>query len=127
MRHSILVVEDEPNIVESLSFLMESSGLRVRVAYDGAAALQMIDDDRPDLLLLDIMIPARDGFEVLEAVRANPAYADMRVIMLTAKGREADRRRAMDLGIDDYVTKPFSTRDVVHRVKAVLEAEKGHT
>lgn len=123
MTHSILVVEDEPNIVESLSFLMENSGLRVRVAYDGSTALEMIAADRPDLLLLDIMIPARDGFEVLEAVRADPDCADMRVIMLTAKGREADRRRAMDLGIDDYVTKPFSTREVVHRVKAVLELD----
>lgn len=123
MTLSILVAEDEPNIVESLSFLMENSGLQVRVAYDGATALQMIREDCPDLLLLDVMMPGRDGFEVLEAVRADPNCKNVRIIMLTAKGRELDRRKALDLGVDDFVTKPFSTRDIVKRVKALLEID----
>lgn len=123
MSHSILVAEDEPNIVESLSFLMENSGLRVRVAYDGPTALAMVHAQRPDLLLLDIMMPGCDGFELLERLRADPRCAGMRIIMLTAKGREADRRKASELGVDDFITKPFSTREVVRRVKALLDPD----
>ncbi|RDD61732.1 response regulator transcription factor [Ferruginivarius sediminum] len=120
MPQSVLVAEDEQSIAESLAFLMEKAGLEVRIAYDGTTALQMVADSRPDLVLLDLMLPGQDGFEVLKAVRANPRWRDVRVLILTAKGREIDRRKAMELGVDDYVTKPFSTREVVDRVKALL-------
>lgn len=120
MPQSVLVAEDEQSIAESLAFLMEKAGLEVHIAYDGTTALQMVADSRPDLVLLDLMLPGQDGFEVLKAVRADPRWRDVRVLILTAKGREIDRRKAMELGVDDYVTKPFSTREVVDRVKALL-------
>lgn len=127
MTQLILVAEDERNIVESLSFLMKRAGYEVQVAYDGRTALRLLEKIRPDLLLLDVMMPGCDGFEVVQAVKANPALASMRIVMLTAKGREVDRRRGLEFGVDDYITKPFSTRDVVSRVKALLEgpAEAG--
>jgi len=120
LAQSVLVAEDERNIAESLTFLMEKAGLDVRVAYDGPTALRMVGERTPDLVLLDLMIPGCDGFEVLRRLRDNPNWRAMRVLILTAKGREIDRRKAQDLGVDDYMTKPFSTRDVVKRVQALL-------
>lgn len=120
LSQSVLVAEDERNIAESLTFLMEKAGLDVRVAYDGPTALHMVGERTPDLVLLDLMIPGCDGFEVLRKLRDHPQWPAMRVLILTAKGREIDRRKAQDLGVDDYVTKPFSTRDVVKRVQALL-------
>jgi DNA-binding response OmpR family regulator len=121
MSHSVLVVEDEPNIVLSLEFLMEQAGYQVRVARDGDAALLAIASAPPDLVLLDVMLPKRDGFDICRAIRANAAWRDIRILMLTAKGRESDRDRGIALGADDYVTKPFSNRDVVERVKRLLD------
>lgn len=123
MAYSVLVAEDERNIVESLRFLMTRAGLGVRIAYDGPTTLRMLDEDAPDLILLDVMMPGCDGFDIVRAVRGNAALKDVRIIMLTAKGREIDRRKGVELGVDDYITKPFSTRDVVARVKAVLGLE----
>jgi two-component system alkaline phosphatase synthesis response regulator PhoP len=117
---TVLVAEDEANIVESLRFLMTKAGLQVRVATDGPSALRMVRESPPDLVLLDIMLPGCDGFEVLRAIRANPHYAGVRVMMLTAKGREIDRAKALELGVDEFVTKPFSTRDVVARVRGLV-------
>ena len=122
MTHIVLVVEDEPNIVDSLSFLMKQAGLTVQVARDGDAALRFMESRVPDLVLLDVMLPRRDGYDVCRAIRANPAWRDVKVIMLTAKGRELDRRKGLELGADDYVTKPFSTREIVERVRRLLEA-----
>ena len=122
---SVLVVEDERNIVESLKFLIGKAGLDVRVAYDGPTALRMIEEKAPDLLLLDIMLPGFDGFEVLRAIRNNPRRRHIRIMMLTAKGREVDRHKATELGVDEYVTKPFSTREVLQRVKALVGAAPG--
>jgi len=121
--HSVLVAEDERNIVESLNFLMTRAGYDVRVAYDGRTAVRMAERQRPDLLLLDIMMPGCDGFEVARTLRENPALKNMRIIMLTAKGRDIDQRKGLELGVDDYITKPFSTRDVVARVKALLDGD----
>lgn len=118
--HSVLIAEDEPNIAVSLGFLMERAGFAVRAARDGAATLRMIEEAAPDLLLLDIMMPAGDGFEVAAAVRRRADLAGMRIVILTAKGSESDRRRGLELGVDDYITKPFSTRDVMARVHALL-------
>jgi DNA-binding response OmpR family regulator len=118
---SILVVEDEPNIVLSLQFLMKKAGFDVRVARDGDEALAAVENRAPDLILLDVMIPKRDGYDVCQTIRANPAWQGIYIIMLTAKGREVDREKGIALGANDYVTKPFSTRDLTEKVKQILE------
>ncbi|MEQ1615084.1 MAG: response regulator [Hyphomicrobiaceae bacterium] len=120
MSRKILVVDDEPNIVLSLQFLMRKAGYDVRVARDGEEALAEIARLPPDLILLDAMMPRRDGFDVCQTIRANPLWAGMKIIMLTAKGRDIEREKGMALGADDYVTKPFSTREVLQRVKDML-------
>ena len=120
MPQTILVVEDEPNIVESLSFLMKKAGFIVRVARDGNTAIRTIESEAPDLVLLDIMMPRRDGYEVCRTIRANPDWDNVRIIMLSAKGRDLDRRKGLELGADDYITKPFSTREIVERVQEIL-------
>ena len=125
MTHSVLVVEDEPNIVDSLSFLMKQAGFVVQVARDGDTALRVLESQVPDLILLDVMLPRRDGFDVCRAIRANPEWRRVKVVMLTAKGRELDRRKGLELGADDYVTKPFSTREIVDRVRSLLEPDEG--
>jgi len=126
MTHSVLVVEDEPNIVMSLEFLMKKAGYAVRVARDGDAAVRALEEAPPDLMLLDVMMPGRGGFDICQMVRSNPDWAHIRIIMLTAKGREVEREKGMALGADDYITKPFSTRDVVERVRQYLpEATTG--
>jgi DNA-binding response OmpR family regulator len=114
MTRSVLVVEDEPNIVDSLSFLMKQAGFTVQVARDGDTALRVLESQVPDLILLDVMLPRRDGYDVCRAIRANPAWCGVKVIMLTAKGRELDRRKGLELGADDYITKPFSTRSTTN-------------
>ncbi len=120
MGYSVLVVEDEPNIVDSLSFLMKQAGHDVRIARDGDAALRTMEAKVPDLVLLDVMLPRRDGYDVCRAIRANPQWKDIRIVLLTAKGRELDRRKGLELGADDYITKPFSTREIVQRVEELL-------
>jgi two-component system alkaline phosphatase synthesis response regulator PhoP len=124
MAASVLVVDDEASIVLSLEFLMKQAGYRVRTANDGEAALAAIADDPPDLILLDAMMPKRDGFDVCQTVRANPDLSNVRIIMLTAKGRDVERDKGLALGADDYITKPFSTREVVDRVKHLLATSR---
>ena len=121
MTKSILVVEDEPNIVLSLQFLMKKAGFDVRVARDGEEALSAVEARAPDLILLDVMIPKRDGYDVCQTIRANPEWKNVHIIMLTAKGRDVDREKGIALGADDYVTKPFSTRDLTEKVKQILD------
>ena len=116
MSQSVLVVDDEANILLSLEFLMKKAGYEVRRARDGEEALAEIGKARPDLVLLDVMMPKRNGFDVCEAIRANPEWRAVRVILLTAKGRDIEREKGLALGADDYITKPFSTREVVERV-----------
>ncbi len=120
MANKILVVDDEPNIVLSLEFLMKQAGFQVRTASDGEAALAAVAADLPDLMLLDVMMPRKNGYEVCQAVRANPDWKAVRIIMLTAKGREVEREKGLALGADDYITKPFSTQEVVERVRELL-------
>jgi DNA-binding response OmpR family regulator len=120
---SILVVEDEPNIVLSLQFIMKKAGFEVRVARDGEEALAAVQSKTPDLILLDLMIPKRDGYDVCQTIRANPAWQDIYIIMLTAKGRDVDREKGISLGANDYVTKPFSTRDLTEKVKQILDGD----
>jgi len=117
-RH-VLIVEDEENIVESLSFLLEREGFKVTSVLDGAQALSGIKTTRPDLLILDVMLPGVDGFEILRAIRSDPAHKDLPVIMLTAKMQQQDRRTAESIGVSAFVTKPFSNADVVATVKSL--------
>ncbi|HMA13812.1 MAG: response regulator transcription factor [Bacteroidota bacterium] len=125
MAPRVLVVEDEPNIVESLSFLMKREGFDVQVAGDGTAALRLVERERPDLVVLDVMLPRRDGYDVCKAIRADRRLDGVRILMLSAKGRELDRRKGIALGADDYVTKPFSTRELIDRVRALLGLPQG--
>ena len=118
----MLVVEDEPNIVLSLEYVIKEAGYEVRVARDGEEALKAVEEAAPDLILLDVMIPKRDGYDVCQTIRANPAWNDVNIIMLTARGREVEREKGLALGADAYITKPFSTREPTDRLKRVLGA-----
>ena len=117
---SVLVVDDEPNIALSLEYLMKGQGFDVRVARDGEAALEALRERMPDVMLLDVMMPKRDGYEVCQTVRANPECKNLRIIMLTARGRAIEQEKGLALGADDYITKPFSTREVVERVRQYM-------
>ena len=121
MSQKILIVDDEPNIVIPLQFLMEQNGYHALVAQSGEEALEMISKERPDLVLLDIMLPGVDGFEVCEIIRLNPEWRNTRVIFLTAKGRDVDIAKGMVLGADEYITKPFSNQQIIRSVKKLLE------
>lgn len=123
MKTRILIADDEPNIVISLEYLMRREGHDVSVARDGDEALDMIRRDRPDLVLLDAMMPGKSGFEVCQAVRADESLSAVRIIMLTAKGRETDQAKGKALGVDDYIVKPFSTRELAERVRQMLAGE----
>ena len=125
MASSVLIVDDEPNIILSLEFLMKQAGYIVRVAGDGEAALIAIAADPPDLVLLDAMMPKRNGFDVCQTIRSNPDWRSVRILMLTAKGRDVERDKGLALGADDYITKPFSTVEVVERVKRLLATARG--
>jgi DNA-binding response OmpR family regulator len=117
---SVLIVDDEPNILLSLQFLMKKSGYEVRTSKDGEEALAEIARAAPDLVLLDVMMPKIDGFSVCKTIRDNPEWKEVRIIMLTARGRDVEREKGLALGADDYITKPFSTADAIARVEAVL-------
>lgn len=117
MKQRILVVDDEPAILELVSFNLKKDGYEVVTAADGKSALEMFMKEKPDLVVLDLMIPEPDGYEVCKRIRAQSAVP---VIMLTARGEEQDRIRGLDLGADDYVVKPFSPRELLARVRAVL-------
>ncbi|SFE63076.1 response regulator YycF [Alteribacillus iranensis] len=117
MDEKILVVDDEQPIADILEFNLKKEGFQVDVAYDGSEALKRVEESVPDLVLLDIMLPQKDGMEVCREIRKNH---DMPIIMLTAKDAEIDKVLGLELGADDYVTKPFSTRELIARVKANL-------
>ena len=121
MKPSVLIVDDEPNIVISLEFMMKRAGYDVRVARDGEAAMRAIEHRKPRLVLLDVMMPKRNGYDVCRSIRGNPHWHDIRIIMLTAKGRDVEIEKGLALGADDYITKPFSTREVVARVRSLVE------
>jgi two-component system, OmpR family, alkaline phosphatase synthesis response regulator PhoP len=120
MPQTILVVDDEPNIVIPLQFLMEQNKYDVMIAQSGEEAMEIISKYKPDLVLLDIMLPGIDGYEVCEMVRLNPDWQDIKIIFLTAKGREVDIAKGMVLGADAYITKPFSNTTIVTKVKELL-------
>lgn len=120
MTKKVLIVDDEPNIVISLEFLMKKEGFEVAVASDGEEALAKIAAFRPDLVLLDVMMPKKSGFEVCEALRADTSLPGLLIVMLTAKGRDTEVAKGLAIGADAYVTKPFSTKELVARVKTML-------
>ncbi len=123
MAYKILIVDDEPNILISLEYLMRREGFEVSVARDGLQAIAAIEDKPPDLVLLDVMMPGKTGLEVCQHIRAQDRLQGVRIIMLTAKGRETDVAKGLALGADVYVTKPFSTRDLVAQVRELLQAK----
>jgi DNA-binding response OmpR family regulator len=120
MTAKILVADDEPNIVISLEFLLKREGYTVVIARDGQEAIEAIERERPDLVLLDVMMPKKTGFEVCQEVRTNDALQATRILMLTAKGRDTDVAKGLALGADAYMTKPFATRDLVQKVAEML-------
>jgi len=120
MKKKILIADDEPNIVRSLEFLMKREGFEVLIANDGETALAQIAAHRPDLVLLDVMMPKRNGFEVCQLVRGNADWQDVKVVLLTAKGRDVDIEKGLAMGAHAYITKPFATKDLVARVKGML-------
>ena len=121
MPKEILIVDDEPCIVVPIQFLMEQQGYLVMIAERGEDALDLIYKYKPDLVLLDIMLPGIDGYEVCEIIRLNPDYREIKILFLTAKGREVDIAKGLALGADAYITKPFSNDELVASVKELLE------
>jgi DNA-binding response OmpR family regulator len=120
MASKILIADDEQNIVISLEFLMKREGFEVSIAQDGEEAVEKIRAELPDLVLLDVMMPKKSGFEVCQEVKADPALQSVRILMLTAKGRDTEVAKGLALGADAYMTKPFSTRELVERVRSLL-------
>jgi DNA-binding response OmpR family regulator len=120
MGKRILIADDEPNIVVSLEFLMKQKGYDVRVVTNGDDALQAVIEFGPELILLDVMMPRLSGYDVCQKVRENPAWAGIRIIMLSAKGRDVEVNKGMAVGADAYVTKPFSTKDLLAQVARLL-------
>lgn len=123
MSKTVLIADDEPNIVISLEFLLEQAGYRVLVAHDGQEALEAIERQPPDLVLLDVMLPRLSGFDVCQKIRENPQWQHMRIVMLTAKGREVEVSKGLALGANAYITKPFSTQELLAEIGAQLAAE----
>jgi DNA-binding response OmpR family regulator len=115
----VLIVDDEPNILMSLEFLMHKEGYRVFVARDGNEALKIINEETPDVILLDIMMPEVDGYEVCQLVKNNPSTQHIKIIFLSAKTKEDDIQKGYEMGADLYMTKPFSTRDLIKKVKSL--------
>lgn len=120
MTKTVLIVEDEENIGIALRYLIKDQGYEVRFAHDGEEALQMVEDDPPDLMLLDVMMPKRDGYDVCQTIRNNPDWQNIKIIMLSAKGRDIEVEKGLALGADAYLTKPFSTRDLAAKVRSML-------
>lgn len=116
MATRVLITEDEPNIAESLTFILNREGYDVSTVLDGEAALQRLRSDPPDIMILDVMLPRLNGFEVLKLVKADPALKALPVMILTAKGQAHDRRMAEEIGASAFITKPFSNRDIIEQV-----------
>ncbi len=122
MGKRVLIADDEPNIVASLEFLMEQAGFEVMLAANGQEALELVASFRPDLVLLDVMMPVKNGYEVCQSLKSDPATRGVKVVMLSAKGRDVEVAKGLELGADAYVTKPFSTRDLVAQIRDMLGA-----
>ncbi len=122
MSSKILIVEDDPKILLSLEFLIKQAGYSFEVARTGEEALLKIDEFRPDLIVLDVMLPGLSGFEISRHVRQSPEGQKVKILMLTARAAEAERRKGLGLGADRYITKPFSTRDLMEEIAKLLDS-----
>ncbi len=120
MTKTVLIADDEPNIVVSLEYLLHRAGYNVVVARNGEEALESMARCRPDLILLDVMLPLKSGFEVCQKIRQSPEWQGTRIVMLTAKGRETEVSKGLALGADAYITKPFSTKDLLAQIRSQL-------
>ena len=120
MTNKVLIVDDEANIVISMEFLIKQAGYTLEIARDGVEALEKVVSFQPDLILLDVMMPKINGFEVCRRVRANPDWQHIKIIMLTAKGRDVEVTKGLALGADAYIIKPFSTKELMAEVKYIM-------
>jgi DNA-binding response OmpR family regulator len=117
----ILIADDEPNIVTALEFLLQRNGYEVHIARNGEEALKLVEDCNPDLVLLDVMMPVRSGYEVCTRIRERADWRHIKIIMLSAKGRDAEINKGLSIGADQYITKPFSTQELVAKINGLLE------
>ncbi len=120
MSKKILIADDEPNIVAAVEFLLQRNGYEVHVARDGEEALKLVEATHPDLVLLDVMMPQKSGYEVCKRIRERADWRHIKIIMLSAKGRDAEVNKGLSTGADVYVTKPFSTRELMDKIKGLL-------
>jgi DNA-binding response OmpR family regulator len=120
----ILIADDEPNIVTALEFLLQRHGYEVHVARNGDEALKLIEQHKPDLVLLDVMMPQRSGYDVCQRVREREDWRHIKIVMLSAKGRDVEMNKGISLGADLYITKPFSTRELVAKIDGLLGAAR---
>ena len=121
MSKKILIADDEPNIVAALEFLLQRNGYEVHIARNGEEALKLVEDCNPDLVLLDVMMPVRSGYEVCTRIRERADWRHIKIIMLSAKGRDAEINKGLSIGADLYITKPFSTRELMGKIKELLD------
>jgi len=120
-KNKILAVDDEPNILMSIKFILEMEGYEVHIARDGDEALEVAERVRPDLILLDINMPRKDGYEVCRILQERKDLSETKVIMLTAKGQTLEKKKGLEVGADDYVTKPFSAEDLLEKIRTMIE------
>lgn len=120
-KKKILAVDDEPNILMSIEFILEMEGYEVHTARDGEEALEVVDRVRPDLILLDVNMPRKDGYELCRILRAREDLAGTKVIMLTAKGQTLEKKKGLEVGADEYVTKPFSAEELLEKIRTMIE------
>lgn len=121
MKRKVLIADDEPNIVTALEFLLKRSGYEVRTVTNGGEALAALEADRPDVVLLDIMMPVKSGYEVCQRMRERPEWRDIKIVMVSAKGREAEVSKGLSIGADLYVTKPFSTQELLDQIDGLFK------
>ena len=121
MKKTITIIEDEPFIIEALSFILEKEGFIVKSISDGAKAIEFVKDTNPDLVILDIMLPNVSGMKILEDIRSTKVIAELPVLMLTAKGQKKDRRAAEDAGVNEFMTKPFDNAELIQQIKHMLK------
>jgi DNA-binding response OmpR family regulator len=119
----ILIADDEPNIVAAIEFLLQQSGYEVHIAHNGEEALELVEACIPDLVLLDVMMPKKSGYEVCTRIRERADWRHIKIVMLSAKGREAEVNKGLSVGADLYVTKPFSTRELMTKIRGLLDQD----
>jgi len=123
MSKKILIADDEPNIVAALEFLLQQSGYEVHIAHNGEQALELVETLVPHLVLLDVMMPKKSGYEVCTRMRERADWRNIKIVMLSAKGREAEVNKGLSMGADLYVTKPFSTRELIAKINGLLDQD----